>query len=395
MRRRFKKINYRRRHRSLNSSNLGPILKLSAVVLLVLIALFAIIFVALPKLLPLVGIEYNSPLFPTPTPEPTPEPTPTPHPIEAYVPEDNEHEIIVSSNDYRWYADPFHYNGEIMFSGGKLVDGNVHLSTLLNYNVEANQTKEVGIELNNAHFLFPRFNDKWLVYIDGNLNGGGDLMVVDRTQSPLVPRLIKHIYVGQCRVKLDGDYIAWIEHTGTNMDKLFVCDLNTLETTTLATFNSSSYGQSTPDIHDGIVVWAEQSESDGNGIIKSANINTGEISIFAPLTYVHDVEYNGTYFAWLDSLHSEDTKLYISKGNSGENILVCDDVVEYGLSDDFIAYSTDETVYIYIFSQEKSYRVTPDRERVQFMGVSDNMIIWMDVTTRERDVLRYAFVPVD
>ena len=59
------------------------------------------------------------------------------------------------------------------------------------------------------------------------------------------------------------------------------------------------------------------------------------------------------------------------------------------------AYSVDEVIYVYFFNNGQSYRITPERELAQLLGASEGYVIWMDVTTRQRDVLKIAKIPVD
>ena len=68
--------------------------------------------------------------------------------------------------------------------------------------------------------------------------------------------------------------------------------------------------------------------------------------------------------------------------------------MEYGLSEHFAAYSKNEAIYVYFFDIGKSIQITPDieRERTQLLGVSNGVVIWMDVTSRERDVMKYAVI---
>ena len=68
-------------------------------------------------------------------------------------------------------------------------------------------------------------------------------------------------------------------------------------------------------------------------------------------------------------------------------------VVQFGMGKDFLAYSKDEAIYLYRFDNKKSYKLSGEYEKAQFMGVSDSHVIWMDVTTRERDILKYSEVP--
>ena len=61
---------------------------------------------------------------------------------------------------------------------------------------------------------------------------------------------------------------------------------------------------------------------------------------------------------------------------------------------EFVAYGKDEAVWIYVFENGKSYRLTPERENTQFLGVSGGYVMWMDVTSRERDIIKYALPPL-
>lgn len=36
----------------------------------------------------------------------------------------------------------------------------------------------------------------------------------------------------------------------------------------------------------------------------------------------------------------------------------------------------------------------PERENTQFLGVSGGYVMWMDVTSRERDIIKYALPPL-
>ena len=74
-------------------------------------------------------------------------------------------------------------------------------------------------------------------------------------------------------------------------------------------------------------------------------------------------------------------------------MLIDSGVAEFGISKDYIAYGKDEAVWVYIFASGQIYRITPERESTQFLGTSGGYIMWMDVTSRERDVIRYALLP--
>lgn len=400
----YMKRHHRRRHtirrrRSLKSTIWGPILALSATIIGVAGIIAAIVFVGLPRLLPLIGIDYRAPFAPTPTPSPTPRPTPTPNPMELFDAEGAETEVVFDEiRDYKWFGDPYFYGGKLMLTGGKLIDGKAIMCDLLLWDPEGRSAQKLNIPLENTHFMFPKFNDDWIVYLDANYDGGGKLCAVDRSASSLKPVTIKTVYTGQCEPMLYQNYVAWTERTGTRMDKLFLCDLTTMETTTLHMFSNTSYGQSLPSLMDGVLVWADAERSGSTdeedvSVIYSVRLGSASIQSIHTETYAHDPISNGQYTAWLDAHHSLQTKLYCMAQGASEPTLVAQGVVQFGMGNKFIAYSKDETIYLYRFDNKKTYKLSGEYEKAQFMGVSDGKVIWMDVTSRERDILKYSEVP--
>jgi len=389
--------NYRRR-RSLSASNWGPVLAFLATVLGVAGAVALLIFVGLPKLLPLVGIDFRAPFAPTPTAAPTPRPTATPNPMDGFDAAEAETEVVFdASSNYRWFGDPYMFGGRMVFSAGKLVDSKAELIDLYFYEPGARAATKADIALQHAHFMYPKFNARWLVYLDAQLNGGGALMALDLADPAAEPVLIKEVYTGQPEPMLDGDCVAWTERTGTRMDKLFVCDLNSLETTVVHMFSNNSYGQSLPCFYGGTLIWADV-DSSGSGdaedtsVIYSMTMGSPSISTYSAGVYVHDPETNGVYTAWLDAHHAPETGLYYSKAG-GRPVKIASGVVEFGMADSFIAYCRDEAIYAYRFDNGQTYRISAEYEKTQFLGVSDSCVIWMDVTSRERDIIKFSRLP--
>ncbi len=398
MKQRFKSVKKRKRRRSLRASRWCPYIILGSAVAGILAFIALILFVALPYFLPLIGIEYRAPFSPDPTPAPTVKPSPTPHPIASFDPESGQTEIVLSGeNEYRWIADPYFYNDTMLFTGGKLVDNKLIMEALLQYDVTAGSVTRLPYKPEYTHILFPAFNERWLVYLDGKADGGGAIMVVDREQDDAKPKKLKDVYVGQPVLLLDGDYLCWMERTGTRMDKLFVCDLSTFESTALQMFNNSEYGTSLPHIVNGVIIWADADyNTSGKGEATSAinyiTVADSKIYSYSPGTYVHDPKRCGNQFIWMDGLHGPQTSLYYST-SGGEPVKVESGVVDFGVGSDFIIYSKNETIWAYMFETRERYRITPERERVQLLGVSGDCVMWMDVTSRERDILKFTTIP--
>ncbi len=330
----------------------------------------------------------------SPTPEPEPTLTPEPEPADPFNGEIEEIELVFPAEmNYPYLADPYCFNGSIICSVGKQFDRTVKLFKLAEYSVGSKSVRELSVEAMNDHLFFPVFNEKWLVYFDAHYSvGGGFICAVDRTKPDAEPVIVKQVYIGQPRIRLSGDRITWIERTGSDRDKIFVCDLNSMETAVIQFFDRSDYGTSMPYFYGDLVLWAAPGSGDSS-VIKSINAETGAMGEFDPGTYVHDPAYNGKYYAWLDAPHSPDAALYAAD-TASDPVLIARGVTEFGISDKFIAYGLDGAVFIYVFETGQSYRITPEREEALFLGVSGGTVMWMDVTSRERDIIKYAIPPL-
>lgn len=398
-RRRFKRAKRRRRRRSLSASNWGPIIKLTAVIVGFLALLYVILYIAVPKAAEFIGIDYRAPFTPEATPAPTPKPTPTPHPMKTYDFAANSQELVFDgSSNYKWFTDPYFHDGRMIISAGKLAsDGkNVAFSDMFFFNPEDRSAEKLPLSPQNFHFMYPKFNGKWLVYLDAKIDEGGAIMAVDLTSSPLKAVKVKDIYSGQPEPFLSDNYVAFTDRTGTTKDKLFVYDLTTMESTVVAMFSNSVYGQSKPFIADSTLIWADSATSSGSSdtsVLNYIYINSSTVKSVNTGTFVHDPECNRQYTAWLTEVHSRDTQLYGMNGFGGEPFLIDSGVVEFGLGSDFVAYSRDEGIYVYMFNGGSIYRLTQDYEQAMFLGVSDDHVMWMDVTSRERDIVKFIEIP--
>lgn len=328
------------------------------------------------------------------TPNATPEPTPEPHPMDSFDGKVEEQELVFPADmNFPYLSDPYCFNGSIICSAGKQFEKTVKLYSLVEFDIANSAARELPVAAQNDHIFFPVFNEKWLVYFDAHYSvGGGYILAIDRTAENAQPVLIKEVYIGQPEIRLSGNYITWIERTGSDRDKIFVCDLRNTETAVIQYFDKSEYGTSKPFIYDTRVIWAAPGRED-NSVIRYIDIETGSTGEFDPGTFVHDPEFNGRYYAWIDAPHSPDASLYTAD-TAGDPMLVAKGVTDFGISEKYIAYGKDNAVYIYLFETGNSYCITPEREDAQFIGVSGGTVLWMDVTSRERDIIKFAIPPL-
>ncbi|MDR1620003.1 MAG: hypothetical protein LBS18_05010 [Clostridiales bacterium] len=400
-----KRTRYKPKRKKLNlrSGNAGPIATMLASILGIAAVLALIVFVALPRLLPLIGLGgVRLPWQPTPSPQPTIRPTPTPHPIMSADPYEIQREVELPADrdylSYRWFADPYAYGGRLVFVAGMLVENDIHMNALFLLDMDTGEVLPVDAQLEYQDYVYPVLNDEWLVYLDSRANGSGAIRAMrwDSGQSVKV----KDVGTGQPRLHLDGGILAWMERTGSGMDKLFVCDLTTLESVTVQTFDKTPYGMSGISLCGGEIVYAyEDPYADesaggekGTSGIYSVRVSTGESSVYRPETYVHNPMTNGSHWVWRDGLYGENNNLYYTQGGSAPQ-LIAENILEYGISDSFVAYSKyNEPIKVYLFDKDIEIDITPnvDQERTQLLAVTNGVVIWMDITSREREVMKYA-----
>ena len=401
MPKREKRYKIRRKRTSLKATNAGPILALSATIAAILGAIILVVFVGLPALLPKLGVDYRPPWQPTPTPRPTARPTPTPHPAVVADPVELQHEVVLSGySGYNWFGDPYAWNKTLLFTAGHLVGSDVRMDLLFQYDIVTGEAQEVDVPLTNNDYVYPRMNAEWLVYLDAKASDGGGVIRAKKLATGELYE-VKQVYADQPVLQLDGSTLAWIERTGSRMDKLFVCDLTTMENTAIRLFSSSAYGQSAVSMKNGQIIFADldtsspeaATEESPTSAIYSLTLSDDSISTYVPGTYVHDPMTNGRQWIWRNGSHGPGDDLYMAQNNVAAK-LIAEDIVEYGLSEHFAAYSKNEAIYVYFFDIGKSIQITPDieRERTQLLGVSNGVVIWMDVTSRERDVMKYAVI---
>lgn len=336
-----------------------------------------------------------------PTPEPTAEPEQTDHPMENADMDEVVHSIGITDTAFQWYADSFAYGDTLMFCAGEVVNGDAYMTALLQVSTDKNASttaQRINIVLENDHIMSPVFNDSWLCYFDAKSTGGGKIFCTKYDSDYSAKSLVKEVYTGHPSLFLSGDYLCWTERTGTAMDKLYLCDLRTMETATVQMFNKTTYyGVSLPHMLKGKLVWADVDTENASGGITSQisvlNVESGEFLSYKPGTYVHDPKTNGgDVLCWLTGNHGTDSDLYVSY-DMGESELIEENVVDFYMDEDFVAYQKDDNIYVYILSTKNKYMLNRKGQSVQLNGASDGCVMWSDVTSHERELPEFAVIP--
>ena len=322
---------------------------------------------------------------PSPSPVPTPEPTRDPYPDHALYNADlktMQEEIVVP--EYQYTADVSIYRDTILAAAGNYTpDGTAAFVRALLYNVNTQKYTLLALPLQYKSIRFPAMNGRWIVYLDSAANGGGRMMVYDRTAQ--TARELKTVHVGLPRPMVWNNTAAWTERTGQSRDKLFLVDLETGESVTAAIFDNSEYGMSDPYLYDGTLLYVAP-----NGELTKLDLQTGQSEIVPTNGYVHDPKMNRDGIAYLDSDHAADGRLWFDDGSGPKEVI--QGAADFAIGDGFLAYNRYDKNYVYYYGDGTTFCTTRSDETAMLLAAGGKTLVWMDVTWRDKDIPEYMTV---
>ena len=323
---------------------------------------------------------------PTPSPVPTPEPTRDPYPDHALYDADLktlQTEIVVP--EYQYVADVSVTGNTVLAAVGNYTpDGTAAVVRALLYDVDTQERTLIPLPLQYKSIRFPAMNARWIVYLDAAANGGGRMMAYDR--SIHTPKVLKTVHTGLPKPTVWNDTAAWIERTGQSRDKLFLVDLNTGESVTVAIFDNSVYALSDPYLYNGTLLYVSP-----DGELTELDLKTGS-SMVVPVKadYVHDPKMNADGIAYLDADHSTEGRLWFDDG-SGPKIVITG-ASDFAMGDGFLAYSRYEKNYVYYYGDGTTFCTTRSDELAMLLAAGGKTLVWMDVTWRDKDIMEIMTV---
>ncbi len=319
------------------------------------------------------------------TPAPTPEPTRDPYPDHALYNADLrsvQTEIVIP--EYQYATDVDVCDGTIYAPIGNYTpDGTAAFVRLLLYDTAERKQTYLQLPLTYKSIRFPAMNDEWIVYFDAAANGGGQMTAYNRDTQEA--RVLKVVHTGLPKPVLYGDTAFWIERTGQNRDKLFAIDLNTGESATLVIFDGGPYGLSRPFMFDGTLLYVAP-----DGQLTALDVETGKSETVPVAGYVHDPRMNADGIAFLDSDHAPDGHILWYDGQ--RTVEIVQGAVDFVLGNGFIAYSRFDKNYVYYYGDGTTFCTTRSDETAMLLGGGEDVIVWMDVTWRDKDIMEFMTV---
>ena len=323
---------------------------------------------------------------PSPTPKPTPEPTRDPYPDHALYSADLKSlqtEIVIP--EFQYAADVSVVGGTILAAVGNYTpDGTAAFVRAYLYNTETGKHTFLALPREYKSIRFPAMNGRWIVYFDAAANGGGRMVAYDRTTDKATA--LKTVHTGLPQPVIYKDTAFWIERTGQSRDKLFAVDLLTGESATLAIYDNSPYALSKPYLFDGTLLYVAP-----DGKLCKLDLETGTSeTVPVDASYIHDPQMNADGIAFLDSDHEATGHVLFYDGE--KTVTVATGAVDFCLGDGFIAYSRYNKNYVYYYGDGTTFCTTRSDETAMLLAASGDVIVWMDVTWRDKDIMEFMKV---
>jgi len=284
-------------------------------------------------------------------------------------------------------VDPSVYEDEILFATGASEDA---CDRLVRLNPETGAFENIEVTMENDTLRYPVENDGTLIYIDAKTSGGGSIRMLDKATGNT--RVLAEFALEAPKLAFEAPYLVWTERTDETTAKLMVFDIESGESITLAVFADSSYADSDPSIKSGQVIYADaDDQNEGQSIIRTVLLSDNSRWDFSAGTYVHDPKSAGDRWAYLTGNHDGDSDLYVSVGG-GSPQRIARGVIDFDITPTCVVYSRDETVYAYVFSDNKTYVLSETSTNSQFVMAGGDYALWRDMTDPDSPLWKYIKV---
>ena len=284
-------------------------------------------------------------------------------------------------------VDPSVYEGEILFATGASEDS---CDRLVRLNPETGAFENIAVVMENDTLRYPLENDQTLIYIDAKSSGGGSIRMMDKETGDA--SVLAEFALEAPKLAFESPYLVWTERTDETSAKLIVYDIDSGESITLAVFTDSSYADSDPSIKSGQVIYADaDDQNEGQSIIRTVLLSDNSRWDYSAGSYVHDPKSAGDRWAYLTGNHDGDSDLYVSVGG-GSPQRIARGVIDFDITPTCVVYSRDETVYAYVFSDNKTYVISETSTNSQFVMAGGDYALWRDMTDPDSPLWKYIKV---
>ena len=353
-----------------------------------LLILLAFILLTIFVFVPFIGerLESGTPLFGnTPAAE---EATETALPVNPIL--TNQVKTVQYGSGYGLptaVVDPSVFQGEILFATGDSADS---CDRLVRLNPETGAFVTIGLTRLNDTIRYPVEDSDIILYADCKSDGGGSIVRLDKATGKTV--VLSEFALEAPKLALEAPYAVWTERTDAATAKLIVCNVTDGELLTLALLTNSPYAESDPSIYSGQVIYADADTSNsGNSLIRTVLLADNSRWDFSAGSYVHDPKSAGDRWAYLSGNHDGESDLFVSVGGDAPS-RVARGVIDFDITPSCVVFSRDETVYAYVFSDNKTYVLSETGTNSQFVMAGGDYALWRDISDPDQPLWKYIKV---
>ena len=381
-----KNLSYTPKRRvNLDATSYGPLIKL----VIALCVLAAIVLIAVFVVMPFVNarIQSGAPLFGTATS--TTEPAKqTASPLNPIL--TREVKTVQFGEGYGLptaVVDPSVFEGEILFATGASENA---CDRLVRLNPETGVFSNIAITRINDTIRYPVEDENVILYADCKTAGGGSIVRLDKTTGETA--VLAEFALGTPKLLFESPYAVWTERTQDATAKVMVCDVTSGELLTLAVLNSDAYTESVPSIKSGQVIYADtDTRITGNSLIRTVLLSDNSRWDFSAGSFVHDPKSAGDRWAYLSGNHDKNSDLYVSVGG-GAPKRIASGVIDFDITQSCVVFSRDETVYAYVFADDKTYLISETGTNAQFVMAGEDYALWRDMSDPAQILWKYIRV---
>ncbi len=373
-----------KRKMNLDATSYGPLVKL----VIVLGALAALVLIVVLFAMPLINARISSgqPLLGKVVAPVTSNQTAAPlHPILT-----NEVKTVQFGEGYGLptaVVDPSVFADEILFATGASENA---CDRLVRLNPETGAFVNIDIMRINDTIRYPVENADLILYADCKSAGGGSIVRLNKATGETV--VMAEFALEAPKLSFEFPYVVWTERTASTTAKLMVCDVSSGELVTLAVLSGSVYTDSAPSIKSGQVIYADADTTNpGQSLIRTVLLSDNSRWDFAAGSFVHDPKSAGDRWAYLSGNHDDSSDLYISVNGAAAR-RVASGVIDFNITSTSVIFSRDETVYAYVFADDKTYVISETGSNAQFVMAGGNYALWRDMSDSTQPLWKYLKV---
>lgn len=249
-----------------------------------------------------------------------------------------------------------------------------------------------NVEKKYDNLLSPMLSGNTAVWLDSMLDGGGRLVGYDLTTNRQF--VIKDYGYALPKLSVAGELLAFMQWAGDTTQRLYVYNLRTREPVTVKVYKDNPYGNSAASISDRDLVWSEYG-ADGSAVLKRIVLagNSAHYENYDLRMDVFEPKTNGRDIVFTTERMTTSGALMLST-NGGEPVMIADHVTNYGIGENFVAYTKEDRVYVCFTNEQNAFALTSERSKALLSSVDGSWMTLYDVTDRvlTDEVVMYADV---